>query len=99
MNIYTRVSLNIVAIFLIAMLGTFIPESFPDLFGDWTCQGGHWVELRDTRNWVGCDYWERHFDSEHHWGVRHWLWFCMSVSLFIAQAIRIVVSIVDKSQD
>jgi hypothetical protein len=97
-NIYTKVSLNIMMVFSIAILGTFIPESFPDFFGDWNCQGGQWEGVVFESHWIGCSYGDRHTNASTHYGFRHWLWACMSISLFIAQVVR-VIFIIDKSQE
>lgn len=79
MNI-KRVSIRIIAMFSVAILISFIPEMFPDFFGDWSCNG--------------CNYGEAGYSRIHkpstHWGYRHYLFFIMGAVLFIVQTIDII---------
>lgn len=72
------ISLRVIALFVIAMLVSFIPELIPDFFGDWNCNGCTY----------GGDY--RNHMPQTHWGYRHWLFFTMGVSLFIIQIVDII---------
>lgn len=77
-------SARIVVLFGGAFLLSFIPETYPDVFGDWMC--------KPTRL-VPCHYWDGSIDGhvipELHWGYRHYLFFTMGLVLFIIQAVSI----------
>ena len=91
MNYYTRLSFNIMIVFLIAILASFIPENMPTFFGDWVCNGGKYVSTGEyTYDVQGCDYGPQnnHLPTLH-WGFRHWLWLLMGTTLFIIQIVRI----------
>ena len=83
--------LRLVAIFAIAMLFSFIPETFPDFFGDWGCQGGKVIVTGNTYDIVGCSYGNGvdHMPSTH-WGFRHWMWTLCGVSLFIWNVVELI---------
>jgi hypothetical protein len=74
---FSIISIHVIIIFAVAMMASFIPETFPAFFGDWVCGDGC--------NYAGLG---RH-SHELHWGFRHWLWCFMSISLFIIHAVRI----------
>lgn len=93
MNTYTKISLNIIAIFLVAIAGNFIPEMFPSFFGDFYCHGfGSNLTSDDNCTYAGHGY----HASEFHWGLRHWLWMLMSLCLFALQVVRIIKIIKEK---
>jgi len=48
---------------------SFVPEFFPDFFGDWKCDGKK------------CGYAYLHTNT-FHWGFRHWMWTLCGVILF-----------------
>lgn len=84
----TKISLHIIAIFTIAIFTSFIPDLYPEFFGDWICEGA----IRDNNlHLQGCHYGDlgRHNPSTH-WGWRHWLYFFMGLSLFALQVAQII---------
>lgn len=92
-SVYTKISVNIIMMFLIAMIMSVIPDMFPNYFGDWHCLGRH-MEKYNTMGpdiYSGCDYDENTHTSQWHWGWRHFLWFFMGLCLFIVQIMKIVV--------
>jgi hypothetical protein len=96
------ISLRVIALFVIAMLVSFIPEYLHDFFGDWTCKGsgvGKYFPADDNNYahtvYNGCMYGGESHTSETHWGYRHWLFFMMGVILFFIQAFDII-NYVDK---
>jgi hypothetical protein len=82
--------LRLVAIFAIAMLFSFIPETFPDFFGDWVCQGGKVIVVGNSYDIVGCSYSQQDHMPSTHWGFRHWMWTLCGVSLFIWNVIELI---------
>jgi hypothetical protein len=81
--------LRLVAIFAIAMLFSFIPETFPDFFGDWVCQGGKVIVEGNSYDIVGCSYWQQDHMPSTHWGFRHWMWTLCGTSLFIWNVVEL----------
>lgn len=77
----TIISARIVALFGSAILISFIPEYFPDFFGDWMCKASEYNKHIDFNP---------HSIPELHWGYRHYLFFTMGLVLFIIQAVTIV---------
>jgi len=79
-----KTKLKFISIFAIAMLVSFIPEAFPDFFGDWTCQGGSYVMKDGHYQLIGCLHSGNYqHNPTTHWGFRHWMWTGCGVSLFI----------------
>lgn len=105
-NIYLKITLNVVVIFLCAFLLSFIPELWPHAFGDWHCDGRiiiGWEKIHEFNypKFGGCDYNSNTngHSPEWHWGVRHWIWFFMCMSCFIIQTIRIIIMIKQNIKD
>ncbi len=70
--------------FAIIILMSFIPDAFPEFFGDWRCNGGNFVYEGEHSTLVGCNYAQRGpHSATTHWGFRHWMWFFCGVTLFI----------------
>lgn len=89
--------LRLVAIFAIVMLFSFIPETFPNFFGDWVCEGSKIIRVNDTSTLEGC----RHMgllshNPTTHWGFRHWMWTLCGASLFIWNVIELFDNKYDK---
>lgn len=82
-----KISLRIIAVFMTAILVSFIPEYYPDFFGDWTC---HANEFKT------CSYASMggipHEVPRLHWGYRHYLFFIMGLVLFCIQVFDIINS-------
>lgn len=81
----TVISLRIMFIFGVGILMSFLPEAYPNFFGDEHCDfinlthnGGYW-KVPHT-----------------HWGYRHWMYFAMGLCLFIAQAV-FLIKYIDKN--
>ena len=94
MNYWTKISLNIAAAFAVAIFASFIPELAPDFFGDWSCKGSKLLKETTLHyyQYEGCQY-NNSMTGQHgpttHWGVRHWLWMLMGLTLFVVQIFRI----------
>lgn len=93
-NKHLKVSLNIVAVFVVVMLVSFIPDQFPKFFGDWQCEGRSYsyVDVGNGRfdyKTIGCDHGVNNHLPSWHWGYRHWLFIIMGLLLFVVQVIRI----------
>jgi len=86
-----KVKLKLVAIFAIVILFSFVPETFPDFFGDWVCQGGKVIVQGSSYNIEGCSYGHQmdHMSTTH-WGFRHWMWTLCGVTLFIWNVVELV---------
>lgn len=89
-NKYTIFSINIVILFSIAILASFIPEQFASFFGDFSCNGSTY-EISTSGIYIrhGCDMFDIH-QAQTHWGYRHYLWFLMGLTLFFGQIVRII---------
>lgn len=89
---FNRIAIHIISIFSISIAASFIPDSFPEFFGDWLCEGNYnWKETTEC-NYMGTSI----HDPKWHWGVRHWLWMSMGVCLFILQFFKILNVIDEK---
>ena len=86
--------IKIFTLFAIAILGTFIPEQFPDFFGDWQCNGGYY-DL-NLHQYVGCRYGDLQHGAGTHWGFRHWLWFVCGATLFFYNLVYIFAETEEK---
>lgn len=91
------ISFRVIALFIIAMLISFIPDYLHNFFGDWICKGAKYgnVIAETDASWshyelIGCDYCSRVHNPVLHWGYRHWLFFIMGVILFIIQLVDII---------
>lgn len=87
-NIYIQISLHIIFMFTTAMLFSLLPEYYPELFGDWKCEGA----FKKGDEYFGCDMSSLH-NPTIHWGYRHYLYMLMGVSLFIVQLAAMIVKI------
>ncbi len=94
LNYYHKLSLNVMALFLIVIFASLIPDSNHEFFGDWVCKGNK--TIIDKSGFygyltIGCDYGPdpKNHSPTIHWGYRHWLWLCMGLSLFVIQIFRI----------
>ena len=71
------------------MVASYIPELFPNFFGDWLCEGtGNY--LSNLNHFEKCNYAGSSYNFHNptwHWGYRHFLFFIMGAVLFIIQAI------------
>jgi hypothetical protein len=89
-----KIALNIIGLFMTAILVSFIPDYLHEFFGDNFCIGN--VEKEEMSY---CEFgWSKYNNphkNEWHWGYRHWLWLCMGISLAILQ-IRRIILIIDK---
>lgn len=82
-------SLQVVAIFAVAMLASLMPDLYPEFFGDYKCTGKLWNEKLNV--YLGCSApAEGPHGPTNHWGYRHFLFFLMGIVLFVLQAIRLV---------
>jgi hypothetical protein len=88
-NKYMLFSVNIIVLFLIAILSSFIPEYYANFFGDYGCSGSTFEILEGHYIRHGCDIFDMH-EPTTHWGYRHYLWFLMGLSLFAGQVVRII---------
>lgn len=90
MNITSQESkqLKIIALFTIAIVTSFIPETFPNFFGDYVCNDIT-IRQEDWRSTVYCSKYQ-HSVPVVHWGYRHWLFFIMGAILFFLNFFRIL---------
>lgn len=79
-----KTSLRIIALFTVAILVSFIPENFPDFFGDWSC--GKIISEYGTHSYFPAP----HNVPDLHWGYRHYLFFIMGMVLFCVQVVDII---------
>jgi hypothetical protein len=94
-----KLQLRIFILFTIAIFSTFVPEYLHSFFGDWHCQGairGKYVPATQS-NWetyelIGCHYKNIVHDPTWHWGYRHWLYLAMCLTLFIINAVSIILN-------
>jgi len=97
-NIYLKISMRIIVLFITAILLSFIPDLNPDLFGDWQCKGTADLVTNSTYGWtrtIGCQYASRgDHDPTWHWGYRHWLYFFMGLCLAVIQIAAGVESVI-----
>lgn len=92
LNFFTRLSLQVILIFAIIILGSFLPDTLPEFFGDWTCKGsGKEIFKMDgyTAQHTGCTIGAWHSEPELHWGYKHYMYMLMGICLFIVQCFRI----------
>ena len=83
-----KVSIRVIAMFIGAILLSYIPILIPKFFGDWVCQGsGELIEK--TCHYAKCDYGTYH-NSTTHWGYQHFLFFFMGLCLMVIQIVDIV---------
>lgn len=87
----TKISLRIIAIFIIAIIMSFIPDLYPKEFGDWICNGS--INNYTRNNINECMYQSSAHNPQWHWGYRHLLWFIMGFLLFFLQIRDIVITI------
>ena len=80
LNIYTKISLRVIMLFIIAILFSLIPDvcNLHPLFDDTFCTG------------KPCTAFMAGHLPEYHWGYRHWLWAIMGFVLFIIQSTKII---------
>lgn len=98
---YTKLSLQIIALFAVAIIMSFIPDYLHEFFGDWECQGKVFTDkiIGGYIVYDGCDYGSMNSHNPTlHWGWRHWLWFIMGAVLFIIQCFRIESTINTESK-
>lgn len=97
-NFYSKLSLQVIFVFAVIIISTFIPDQFHSFFGDQMCSGN----LIGGDNSYRCsDGWTRYqypHQGEWHWGARHYLWCMMGIVLFILQCFRIGNIINDESK-
>lgn len=85
-----KISLRVIALFLVAILVSKIPELYPNFFGDWLCQGTL-ERINDSHyEFKGCNHLNVWHDPQFHWGYQHFLFFLMGLSLAIIQIVDIV---------
>lgn len=86
LNLWYGLSLRIIALFVTAIIVSYTPELFRDIFGD----KPYPEDGRYHRTGF--------IDEEWNWGYRHYLYFLMCLCLFIVQAVRLGMWI-DKNKD
>jgi hypothetical protein len=92
MKLTTKVSIQIVLIFSVAIVCSTLGEYFSDLLGDYNCNG---VTINPTTHEPEM-FWHfgnTHFDNERHWGTAHWWLFSMSLALMLTQIAGIIDTI------
>ena len=95
-----NVSIRVIAMFMGAILLSYIPVLMPKFFGDWYCQG-KWIISTDQNGfnqYLGCDTGEGRHNAEWHWGYQHWLFFFMGLCLMIIQIVDII-NLINKNEN
>lgn len=96
MSLINKITIRVIAVFMTAILTSFIPDTFPEFFGDVKCKGNMYVR---NMGYEGCrlefigDMAIHEHGPNIHWGYRHVLWMAMSVVLGVVQLIGIFVMI------
>ncbi len=83
-NYWTILSLQIAAIFIVAMLASFIPDYLHSFFGDTY----HVEVIEDYCRRNGFSNYIKN-EPHYHWGYRHFLWCWMGFVIFVVQCIRV----------
>ena len=82
---------RVLLMFLIIGAVSFIPETWPEFFGDWRCSGGAYIRKDEHFVQEGCHYMGI---SDHgptwHWGFRHWLLLIAGLTFTIWNVVEIV---------
>lgn len=110
MSLINKITIRVIAVFMTAILTSFIPDTFPEFFGDVKCQGNTLicedpVSYYKPRHFSGCklEFASSNSIEEHgpdvHWGGRHFLWMWMSIVLGVVQLIGIFVMIEKNNKD
>jgi hypothetical protein len=83
--------LKIALLFVVIFCMSFIPEWWPELFGDWHCNGGinEWQEGPDVHE--GCSYNNVTHAPTWHWGYRHWIWMFAGLTMTIWTVVDIII--------
>jgi len=91
MNKSIKISIRVIALFMVAIFVSKIPDVYPTFFGDWHCKGIIYVMSTNEiiGHYEGCDMWQQH-NPTMHWGYQHYLFFMMGLSLFIIQLVDVV---------
>lgn len=87
-DFFTKLSINVVIIFLVVIVFSLVPDNFPKLFGDEWCSGVTTNVITGEKEYF-FHYSDRHMTPKYHWGYRHWMWSCMGARLFVIQILRI----------
>ena len=81
-----NIQIKIIILFGTVFLMSFIPDNYPQYFGDWQCNG-NWYENGSIKG--NCNYLNFHYPTIH-WGWRHWIWAFCGISLFIYNGVKII---------
>lgn len=84
-----KLTLRIVLLGLTAMVASYIPDLFPNFFGDWLCEGtGNYLD--NLNHFERCNYtnlngrYDFH-NPEWHWGYRHYVYLVTCIVLLVVQ--------------
>lgn len=75
---------KLLLLFIIVICGSFIPEHFPEFFGDYVCKGGY--KCGHPGGGMG-----NHLPTLHY-GFRHWIFILMSLTFIGISISEIVLS-------
>lgn len=89
----SKYKLKFIGMIVVIFALSFIPENFPELFGDWKC-GGYYYDVKTGFYSGSCpiSQYEGAHNPKIHWGFRHWLWMFSGLVLFIWNAVEILES-------
>lgn len=110
MSLINKITIRVIAVFMTAILTSFIPDTFPEFFGDVKCQGNSIIYEESAsyfhpQHFTGCklEFATNNQIEEHgpdvHWGARHFLWMWMSIVLAVVQTLSIFVMIHNHNED
>ncbi len=95
MNLSTKISLRVIAMFVTCIFASLIPDNFHSFFGDVLCNGNLSRNLCNNG-------WTINSNSHGltwHWGFRHWLFLFMGISLCVVQIIDIIYILSKESKN
>lgn len=90
MNLYTKISIRVIIMFLLIIISSFIPDNMHKLFGDVHCNG-----CTTFSGMCNAGTKDMHV-ATWHYGFRHFMWILMGLGLFIVQAAHIF-KLIDES--
>jgi hypothetical protein len=89
-----KLTFRIFLLGLTAMLASYLPELFPNFFGDWLCEGtGNYLD--NLHHFERCNYvaqintYNFHY-PKWHWGYRHYMYIVTCFTLLTVQIIDII---------
>lgn len=86
-NVFFGIAFRIIALFAIAMIGSYAPEQLRSFFGD----NLHEHIKGCAKHYTGCVNTKNMMDNEWDWGVRHYWYFHMILILFLLSCVNVIM--------